>query len=503
MLICSQVLALGDEMYNAPTLPQDPAIFLHIPRPASRDSEGGSGTVSTASSTPQQTLLGPRGPDCLSPRRPIPSGDAGAGVGRSSYPGSYQSRPPLPLPRPPPPPPSSRELRPEEGQAYGQLAGVRLERSSGAGLHQLHPLLSTPTPPPPPPPPPIGELRPEENAAYGQLATTSFGFRPPQHVVITRQPAAPVDPLTHRQHEGTSPGWIGNVQDFRLGAWGALPQIPHNVPQADGRVGGGVAGAAGSRAVERTPPGRGLPITALGGRSAGGSNGEGSDAPPTPRDKPASRTSEGMDSVSKLTPESKFFGGEFNGTSRPIGGRIAAGASTSERRVTPIVQAAELTTNVPPGLEQVQLRRMPSVNDSTFINLADKTHDWPFGAIAELIHNSSDAEATEVRVSLEDLGPDKDTNFVVIDNGRGMTHPEMAQMFALGKDYGYGSNAPADERIGCNGFGFKQGVLRLGDTAVVISVRGKWGCARPATIEQPSAGVGYCSILQDFVCEFS
>lgn len=102
--------------------------------------------------------------------------------------------------------------------------------------------------------------------------------------------------------------------------------------------------------------------------------------------------------------------------------------------------------------------------------MRDKTHTWPFSAAAELIHNSSDAEATEVRVSLDKLGPDEDLNFVVFDNGCGMTHREMVQLFTLGKDYGYSSQS---ERIGCNGVGFKQGVLRLGDTAVVLSVRGE------------------------------
>lgn len=112
-------------------------------------------------------------------------------------------------------------------------------------------------------------------------------------------------------------------------------------------------------------------------------------------------------------------------------------------------------------------RGRPIANDAVFLTYADKTHSWPFGAAAELIHNSSDAGATEVRVSIDHLGPDRDRNFVVVDNGRGMTHDEMAQLFELGKESGY------DSRIGCNGVGFKQGVLRLGETAVVITVQGK------------------------------
>lgn len=113
----------------------------------------------------------------------------------------------------------------------------------------------------------------------------------------------------------------------------------------------------------------------------------------------------------------------------------------------------------------------PRASDALFLNLRDKTHTWPFGAAAELIHDSSDANATEVRVSLEKLGPNEEMNFVVIDNGCGMTHQEVLQLFTIGKDYGHSTNS---ERIGCNGVGFQQGVLRLGDTALVISVHGEF-----------------------------
>ncbi|CAM9500903.1 unnamed protein product, partial [Hapterophycus canaliculatus] len=102
-------------------------------------------------------------------------------------------------------------------------------------------------------------------------------------------------------------------------------------------------------------------------------------------------------------------------------------------------------------------------SDGLYVTYADKTHSWVFGAIAELIHNSYDAGATEVRVSIDHLGPEKTTNFVVVDNGSGMTHREVTQLFQLGKESEY------DRRIGCNGVGFKQGVLRLGDNAVVIT----------------------------------
>lgn len=134
-------------------------------------------------------------------------------------------------------------------------------------------------------------------------------------------------------------------------------------------------------------------------------------------------------------------------------------------------------------LERRLSRSTSCVNDSFFINLADKVHTWAFGAIAELIHNSSDAEATEGRVSLENLGPEDDTNFAVSDNGHGIAHEDMAQLFMIGKRYGHGLTPPAGERIGCNGVGFKQAVPRLRDTTVVISVRGEQGHTSSIAIE--------------------
>ncbi len=131
----------------------------------------------------------------------------------------------------------------------------------------------------------------------------------------------------------------------------------------------------------------------------------------------------------------------------------------------------------------------PHASDALFLNMRDKTHTWPFSAIAEVIHNSSDARATEVRVSLDNLGPNEDKNFVVVDNGSGMTHQEMLQLFTLGKDYGH---SPQGERIGCNGVGFKQGVLRLGDTAVVVSVRGECKVGHRYTLYCTRRRNAYC-----------
>lgn len=132
---------------------------------------------------------------------------------------------------------------------------------------------------------------------------------------------------------------------------------------------------------------------------------------------------------------------------------------------TPPVNA---TQAVLPADEQPAAAAGSFMDDSTYRRLRDETHMWPFSAAAELAHNSSDAGASETRFSIERFSPDDERNFVVIDDGSGMTHKEMGQLFMYGKDYG--DLSYSKERCGRNGVGFKQGVLRLGETAVVISV---------------------------------
>ncbi len=404
----------------------------------------------------------PRNRELRSEEAPL----AGPMIGQGGGAESYVMQSPI---SPPPPPPRNRELWPEEGQP----GGARIGHGGGAEPFVMQSPLPTPPPqqPQPQPQPSKRELWPDECAAYGQLAITTPESTLPQHMVMARHPVGPVDPLTHGQFEGFSPGWIGTGHGFGLGAWGTPPSppMPLTTPQANGQlVGGAIAGVTGSRTVAITPQGRRLSSSSLGGIV------DGSATPPAPTGLPTFRISVGSESSSREVASGSTVGsGGCNGPWR-TGGGIVCAPVTPEGSVTSMVRATSAAAHYDhTGVQQLRLRRTPSVNDSTFINLADKTHNWAFGAAAELLHNSSDAEATEVRVSLEDLGPQRETNFVVIDNGRGMTHSEMAQMFALGKDYGYGSTAPADERIGCNGFGFKQGVLRLGDTAVVVSVRGE------------------------------
>ena len=61
-------------------------------------------------------------------------------------------------------------------------------------------------------------------------------------------------------------------------------------------------------------------------------------------------------------------------------------------------------------------------------------HEWMFGAFAELIHNASDANATEVRIT-----PDQVNGLQVLriqDNGDGMNKEEIDIMMQLGRRQG-------------------------------------------------------------------
>lgn len=264
-------------------------------------------------------------------------------------------------------------------------------------------------------------------------------FRPPPHMVKT------------------SKGWVGTGL---RNSWGVHPPLPTgSASQANVQVGGSSGAVVGGGVtVGGTSPGKERRLVSLGGKGGGGGGGQGNENPPIPSDTPGCLARVEYGNVpEKLTPWGAVGGVGYSGGSGCGGDGGGGGAAIIEQG----------------GVERRLSRSTSSMDDSFYVNLADKRHTWAFGAIAELVHNSSDAEATEVRVSLECLGPKDDTTFVVIDNGHGMTHPEMEQLFTIGKDYGHGSTAPAGERIGCNGVGFKQGVLRLGDTAVVVSVRGE------------------------------
>eukprot|EP00752_Nemacystus_decipiens_P012556 g11120.t1 len=588
------VLAVGKETLGAPTSPREPTVFLYIPQlpprspptlsprlgdtdesrralqaapPSSRLTADGQ-AVPTTSATPQQKgdrralpdtpttprQLFPPGPgenDRLD-RNPVPTGDAGAGLGRGGEMDScaaianrasraregkvsrqFAAAPPAP--RPP-----QHMVKTSRGWvdiiSLGAALGVRsslpsgaaqangqVRGSPGAGVgegkigEELHPgrerrLISrrgrgaggtsgqgndnppahTVTP---------GKLT--AGVAVGGGATARGNNNPPRPTAtLSSQTGASKNSATRKLAAERVVGGGGSNQG---GDNPAAPTVtprsricvgrkgtPANKLTSAGTVGSGTSGPGSvnppNPAVKPSSRTGAAPKLTPGKEVGGGASGQGNESSPDPANTPSSRISVGTGSAPSKrppnTPSSRISVGTGSAPSkRPPGGAVGGGDRGDG---APIREVG--------GLERRLSRSTSSFDDSFFINLADKRHTFAFGAIAELIHNSSDAHATEVRLGLENLGREHDTNLVVVDNGHGMTHEEMAQLFTVGKDYGHGLTAPGGERIGCNGVGFKQGVLRLGNTAVVISVRGKVPAADLPPEDIPTATFGILSI---------
>ncbi|GAB5029758.1 inactive receptor partial [Nannochloropsis oceanica] len=112
--------------------------------------------------------------------------------------------------------------------------------------------------------------------------------------------------------------------------------------------------------------------------------------------------------------------------------------------------------------------------DKSILSTLSQNHVWLFGALAELLHNSSDAGSTDLQIHVREEERKENGKGVMVleikDNGEGMSHGEMEAMFRLGKTYArdQDDNLQA-QRVGRYGWGFKQGSLRIGSTAVVIT----------------------------------
>jgi len=112
--------------------------------------------------------------------------------------------------------------------------------------------------------------------------------------------------------------------------------------------------------------------------------------------------------------------------------------------------------------------------DKSFLSTLSQNHVWLFGALAELLHNSSDAGSTDLQINVrEEEGREGGKEAMVLeikDKGEGMSHGEMDAMFRLGKTYARDRDESEQaQRVGRYGWGFKQGSLRIGSTAVVLS----------------------------------
>jgi serine/threonine protein kinase len=111
-----------------------------------------------------------------------------------------------------------------------------------------------------------------------------------------------------------------------------------------------------------------------------------------------------------------------------------------------------------------------SVGNNFLDQLARNTHPWAFGAFAELIQNSDDAGSKNLSINYQHATDGTGTlpeMLIFEDDGEGMTSESMSWCFQLGSNRGV--RAKDDTISGQYGVGFKQGVLRLGHTALVIS----------------------------------
>jgi hypothetical protein len=115
-----------------------------------------------------------------------------------------------------------------------------------------------------------------------------------------------------------------------------------------------------------------------------------------------------------------------------------------------------------------QHRTMKVANN--FLTLQSQKHaNWLFGGIAELIHNASDANATQISINyFQDTAHDNDSVLEICDNGIGMS-PYTVQNILLSFGRDYDPNQRDLDRIGCYGVGFKQGSIRIGSTVIFVT----------------------------------
>ncbi|XP_071710948.1 uncharacterized protein [Rutidosis leptorrhynchoides] len=107
----------------------------------------------------------------------------------------------------------------------------------------------------------------------------------------------------------------------------------------------------------------------------------------------------------------------------------------------------------------------------SFLKTLGQTHaDWIFGAVAELVDNSKDANATMLDISIEMIyfkaAKREIPMLAVKDDGHGMSHEDLLRMVTFGRKQPDTNNP---DIIGRYGVGFKTGTMRLGRDALVLT----------------------------------
>uniref|UniRef100_A0A673MYA9 MORC family CW-type zinc finger protein 2A-like n=1 Tax=Sinocyclocheilus rhinocerous TaxID=307959 RepID=A0A673MYA9_9TELE len=103
----------------------------------------------------------------------------------------------------------------------------------------------------------------------------------------------------------------------------------------------------------------------------------------------------------------------------------------------------------------------------TFIYIAMTTHEFLFGALAELVDNSRDANATRIDIYTEKR-PDLRGGFILcfLDDGTGMDPSEATHVIQFGKS---SKRFPESTHIGQYGNGLKSGSMRIGKDFILFT----------------------------------
>ena len=103
-----------------------------------------------------------------------------------------------------------------------------------------------------------------------------------------------------------------------------------------------------------------------------------------------------------------------------------------------------------------------------YLHTNSTSHQWAFGAFAELIDNAVDAEAGATQMVIDGTNGSQAAGHpsavTFTDNGRGMNAGRLENMMS----FGYSSKE--GNQIGQYGNGFKSGSMRLGDDALVATI---------------------------------
>lgn len=118
-----------------------------------------------------------------------------------------------------------------------------------------------------------------------------------------------------------------------------------------------------------------------------------------------------------------------------------------------------------------EVKRKFSRTHPEYLETLSHNHaQWIFGALAELIDNSRDANASRLDISIQmeyhKKAGKKIPVLAIVDNGCGMTHSDIERMLSFGHKRPDRENK---DLIGRFGVGFKTGSMRLGKDVVVFT----------------------------------